>query len=81
MSRVLKYNPQPLTVVYRVAVFNPSGHGVAEFETLPGLSMDARIDAAQRISDAIPEGYTVQVFEGVYTLGRTVAGNRRITWN
>lgn len=80
MANRAKYNPAPITAVYRIAVFNASGNGVAEFETVPGLLLDSRKVACQNIADQIPDGYTVQVFEGVYTLGRSRDDSKRIIW-
>ena len=76
----LKYNPQPPTEVLRIAVFNPTQHGVAEFETVPGLGLDARKIAAQNLADQIPNGYTVQVFSRQYTVGRSTPESTRIVW-
>ncbi len=76
----LKYNPQPPTEVLRIAVFNPTQNGVAEFETAPGLRLDARKIAAQNLADQVPPGYTVQVFMGIYTVGRSTAASTRIVW-
>jgi hypothetical protein len=33
-ASIVRYNPAPITSVYRIAVFNSEGHGVAEFETV-----------------------------------------------
>ena len=78
---VLKYNPKPRTETYRIAVFNATGNGVAEFETLPGQTLDQRHETCQSIADQIPQGYTLQVFLGVHTIGRTTHFNRKIQWN
>lgn len=75
-----KYNPAPITTVYRVAVLNASDHCVAEFETLPGPLGPERQATAQSIADRVPDGYAVQVFLGVYTIGRSTPGDRRIRW-
>lgn len=76
----LKYNPQPPTEVLRIAVFNPTQNGVAEFETAQGLGFDARKIAAQNLADQIPKGYTVQVFSRQYTVGRSTPESNRIVW-
>jgi len=80
MTAPLRYNPQPPTEVLRIAVFNPTQHGVLELETVPGLSLDARKIAAQNLADQIPKGYTVQVFAGIYTVGRSTPESTRIVW-
>ena len=80
MTAPLRYNPQPPTEVYRVAVFNPTQHGVLELETVRGLSLDARKIAAQNLADQVPPGYTVQVFSRQYTVGRSTPQSTRIIW-
>ena len=75
----LKYNPRPITERYRITVFNPEKHGVAEFATIPGLLLDQRKMAAQEIADRLQPGYTVQVFAGVHTIGRSLHRSQ-IVW-
>ena len=77
---VLKYNPKPRTEVYRIAVFDSEDHGVAEFATEPGLTLDQRKRACEEFVPAIPGGCTVQIFEGIYTVARTHKGDKRLRW-
>lgn len=81
MPTLARYSPAPITAVYRITVFNASGNGVAEFETAPGLLLDSRKTVCQNVAEQIPDGYTVHVFEGVHTLGRSRDNSKRIIWD
>lgn len=56
-----------------LTVFNPEEHGVAEFEV-------ETKESAQHICNQLRKRYTVQVFQGIYTVGRSHPGSRQIHW-